>query len=258
MNSKDWQPNQYLKFANERTQPSIDLVSHINLSNPRKIIDIGCGPGNSTQVLVNKWPNAQVLGIDNSPAMIEKAKSDYPNQQWKIMDANNLDLNEKYDLVFSNATIQWLPNHDELIKILASLTKDKGALAIQLPFYLNMPISKEVAKVAAKEKWLAKTNGCFDNFYVYQVGYYYDVLYPLFDRVELWETSYFHVMDSHMALMEMIRTTGMKPYLDRLNSDIEKVEFENEILDRLKTVYPKQKNGKVLFPFERIFFIGNK
>ena len=102
MSNKDWNPDLYLRFEKERTQPSIDLVSRINFDTPGKIIDIGCGPGNSTQILVQKWPDALVTGVDNSPAMIEKAKKDFPNQNWKLLDAGKDEINEKFDIIISD------------------------------------------------------------------------------------------------------------------------------------------------------------
>lgn len=134
MSNKDWNPDLYLKFGKERTQPSVDLVSKIELINPSNIIDIGCGPGNSTQILYQRWPNSKILGIDNSEAMIKKAKQDYPSQEWELIDAEKKVIQGKYDIVFSNATIQWIPNHYELFKRLKSNLYENGVLAVQLPF----------------------------------------------------------------------------------------------------------------------------
>ncbi|MHC1782992.1 MAG: methyltransferase domain-containing protein [Anaerolineaceae bacterium] len=135
MSNKDWNPDLYLRFEKERTQPSIDLVSRINFDAPGKIIDIGCGPGNSTQILVQKWPDALVTGVDNSPAMIEKAKKDYPNQNWMLLDAGKDEIKEKFDIIFSNATIQWIPNHQELFARFFCALNDNGLIAIQIPLF---------------------------------------------------------------------------------------------------------------------------
>ncbi len=112
----EWNPEQYLQFKSERTQPAIDLVSRINIVEPQSIIDIGCGPGNSTQILVNRWPNSEVVGLDNSTTMIEKARKDYPKQKWIVDNAENIDPNSKYDLIFSNSTLQWIPHHEILFR----------------------------------------------------------------------------------------------------------------------------------------------
>src|SRR6266542_994395 len=123
MNKHDWNPDLYLKFNKERIQPSIDLVSRIAINDPKSIIDIGCGPGNSTQILAERWPKARIVGVDNSPAMIEKAKKDYPHQEWCVLDAGKVLILETYDVVFSNATIQWIPDHERLMKRMEVMTK---------------------------------------------------------------------------------------------------------------------------------------
>jgi trans-aconitate 2-methyltransferase len=254
----DWNPQLYLKYKNERTQPSIDLVSRINIDNPMRIIDIGCGPGNSTQILGQRWPNSQIVGLDNSPKMIEKAKSDYPKQKWILSDALDIDSKIKYNIVFSNATIQWVPNHEKLIMKLFSLVEDNGALAIQLPKFRDMPLEKSIEQVAKKTKWDRYTQGCDDLFTYHNYNFYYDILAKHSNLIDMWETSYIHILASPESILEWIRSTGMKPYLDRLGKDEIKNEFEKDVLEEIKKYYPVQKNGKVLFPFKRLFFIAYK
>ncbi len=252
----DWNPQQYLKFKNERTQPSIDLVSRIRVDSPKNIIDIGCGPGNSTKILVDRWPKSKVIGLDNSPKMIEQAKKDFPEQEWMLGDANNIDTKQKYDIVFSNATIQWLPDHKKLIPRLFSLVNKNGALAIQTPEFDKMPLSRAIESVAEKNKWKKYTAGVEAIFNYHDENYYYDLLIPLAGAIEMWKTSYIHVLDSQNALIDWIRSTALKPYLDSLPDDKEKISFENEILAALKDDYPARNDGKVLFPFKRLFFVA--
>ncbi|MBN1428716.1 MAG: methyltransferase domain-containing protein, partial [Anaerolineae bacterium] len=112
----DWNPELYMKFGNERTQPSIDLVNRIRPNKqPQSMIDIGCGPGNSSQVLTQRWPNARLVGVDSSPSMIEMARRDYPQHEWVLADASTFSPDGRFDIVFSNATIQWLPDHERLL-----------------------------------------------------------------------------------------------------------------------------------------------
>jgi trans-aconitate 2-methyltransferase len=258
MNSTDWNPELYLKFDKERNQPSIDLVTRINCTNPASIIDIGCGPGNSTQVLARRWPDAQILGIDNSPAMIEKAKKDFPNQQWSLADAGRDEIAGQYDIVFSNATIQWIPDHAELLNKFYHLLNDKGCLAVQVPQFWDMPLGKAIAKIAKNSRWEKSTAGATAQFTIHNSSFYYDRLSMLYHGIELWETKYFHIMDSHFSILEMIRSTGLRPYLDRLESEEDKKEYERLVLTEIENDYPRQQNGKVLFPFKRLFFIANK
>jgi len=258
MKGKDWNPDLYLKFKNERTQPSIDLTFRINIESPENIIDIGCGPGNSTQILVQRWPNSNIIGIDNSPGMIEKARSDYPDQEWILSNASEFISDVLFDIVFSNATIQWIPNHDKLIPKLLSLLSSKGALAIQLPQFRNMPVGKALENIADKDRWKKKTLGCKELYTFHEYGFYYDLLQKHANKIDMWETSYFHVLDSHYSILEWIRSAGMKPYLERLESENDKFAFENEVLKEIKKLYPVQQDKKVVFPFKRLFFIAYK
>ena len=258
MQQTDWNPDLYLKFNKERTQPSIDLVSRIAHPNPQTIIDIGCGPGNSTQILVERWPHAQVAGADSSPAMIEKAKGDFPQQQWFHLDAGKDDLGSSYDIIFSNAVIQWIPDQPALFRKFHHALNDEGVIALQLPLFWDMPLGKAIKEVAKDERWSAVTQAATDLFTLHPYSFYYDQLSALFSSVEMWETHYMHVMDSHQAVITMMQSTGLKPYMERLSSEADKREFEERVLARIKEAYPQQKDGKVLLPFDRLFFIARK
>ena len=258
MSTKDWNPELYLRFEKERTQPSIDLVARINFDRPGKIIDIGCGPGNSTQILVQRWPDASVTGLDNSVAMIEKAKKDFPNQNWKLLDAGQDEIDGKFDILYSNAAIQWIPNHTELLLKFYNALNDHGLIAIQIPMFWDMPLGKAIIKIAEDRRWETTLNGVTELFTIHAYSYYYDQLSQLFNSIEMWKTNYIHIMDSHSAILEMIRSTGLKPYLERLENENDKKEFEGLVLKEIVKDYHQQINGKVLFPFDRLFFIANK
>lgn len=254
----EWDPNKYLLFKDERTQPSIDLVEKINLVNPKNIIDIGCGPGNSTQILVNKWPKSNVTGLDSSKTMIERAKGDYPKQTWICCDANDITTAQKYELVFSNAALQWMDSHELLIPKLWEIVKSNGVFAVQIPKFETMDISIAIKKVLQKNKW-AK---CLDNTNniksYHELDYYYELLCKLTDELVLWETHYFHILPSAQSIIDFIQTTALKPYLEMLSTENEKIELKNEILEASKKFYKIQLNGKILFPFKRMFFIAYK
>ena len=254
----DWDPQLYLKYKNERTQPSIDLVSRIEVNEPAAIIDVGCGPGNSTRIVSQRWPGSAITGLDSSPAMIEKAKSDYPDQDWILSDIRTYEFTAAYDVVFSNSAIQWVPDHENLIPALFGAVKKNGALAVQIPKFRDIPLGKLLGRIAATMKWEALTRGCGDLFTYHDHGFYYEILSRLTGRVDIWETSYIHVMDSRESILEWSRSTGMRPYLDRLENDEARKEFERDVLAEIKKHYPARKNGKVLFPFKRLFFIAYK
>ena len=258
MSYNDWNPELYLKFDKERTQPTIDLVSRINFEKPKRIIDIGCGPGNSTQILVNRWQNSIITGIDNSPAMIKKARNDFPQQKWNILDVTKDEIDGEYDIVFSNAAIQWMPDHPALFKKFHKILSGKGLLAVQIPLFFDMPLGKSITRISKDNRWSSKTEEVTKLFIIHNSSTYYDYLSELFTSVEMWETDYMHIMDSHLSILEMIRSTGLRPYLNKLESDELKKEFEDKVFYDIKKYYPLQKNGKILFPFKRLFFIAGK
>jgi trans-aconitate 2-methyltransferase len=255
---KDWNPNKYLIFKNERTQPAIDLVERIELINPKSIIDIGCGPGNSTQILTEKYPNSTVIGLDSSKAMIEKAKTEFPNQIWVYEKAENMDDNKKYSLVFSNAALQWIDNHETLIPKLWNLVDGEGAFAAQIPNFEKMPINTAINNVLEKTKWSNRIKNTIWNKQYSGLDYYYELLNKYADEIILWETHYYHIMQSMQGIVDFVHPTALKPYLDQLNNENEKQEFETEILEECKKYYKEQSNGKVLFPFQRMFIVAYK
>jgi trans-aconitate 2-methyltransferase len=254
----DWNPGQYLKFKNERTQPAIDLLSRIKIKDPEKIIDLGCGPGNSTQILHERWPDAHILGIDNSREMIKKAAEDFPDRKWAVADIAGFKSEILYDLVFSNATLQWIHNHEKVLPDLFALVEKNGALAVQVPANNESPLHKALIYVSDLEKWNGFTGGCGKLLNYQSADYYYNLLNPVASVLELWETVYYHEMNNHYGLIEWYKSTGMRPFLESIPGDEKKAEFENEVLEKCRDDYKIQKNGKILYPFKRIFFIAYK
>lgn len=252
-----WNSEQYLKFKKQRTRPSIDLAASIRIENPRNIIDIGCGPGNSTEVLQKRFPNANIVGIDSSQDMIAKAKSQHSEIEFTCCDVNELfGKGNKYDVVFSNACIQWIPDHKTLLKNLMTLLKDDGVLAVQVPYNFNQPIHRIISSISSSEKW----KNCFDNprkQFLLNESEYYDLLAEISSDFEMWLTTYYHRMKSHNDIIEWYRGTGLRPYLEQLQGD-KKIEFESEVAEQVRLAYPKQKNGDIIFRFPRLFFTATK
>ena len=268
-----WDPDSYLRFERERTQPSYDLVSRIEGLDPATIIDIGCGPGNSTRVLRERWPTARIAGLDNSPEMIDKARTAYPQGTWILADAATWRPDEsahpagctdpagcthpqRYDLVFSNAALQWIPNHELLLRSLFALVRPQGALAVQVPANNESPLYRAVARVSRRPEWREWTAGCEEMLTYHPAGFYYDQLTALSGRVSVWQTTYHHVMADHGGMIDWYASTGMRCYLERLPGDAERKAFRAQVLEECRADYPQQQDGKVLFPFRRLFFIA--
>ncbi len=253
-----WNSQEYLRFKNERTQPSIDLVNRIPMTNPKSIIDIGCGPGNSSNVLHERFYEARILGVDNSEDMINTAENDYPQLEFLLHDASKgfNYINEKFDIVFSNACIQWIPDHKNLLKNMMNLLNEDGFMAIQTPMNYDEPIHKIIGMLASSDKWKDK----FDEpriFYNLTPSEYYDLLSEISSDFNMWNTTYFHRMTSHQSIMDWYKGTGLRPYLSALNY-VDRANFEHDVLDEVIKAYPVQMNGEIIFRFPRLFFIAKK
>lgn len=255
---KDWNPNLYLKFEKERTLPARQLLMSINKIQANRILDIGCGPGNSTRILKENWPNADLIGIDSSSSMIENAKKSDLDVEWIIEDFNNdLAYLGNFDVIFSNAVLQWVPDHNQVIKKSFGMLKTDGVFAAQIPYILNMDIKKVTDEVAQSDKWKRYIKDLW-NFYMFTPDYYYNILCKYTDKMSLWESTYYHVMDNHEEIVEWYKATGMRPYFKELPDEKLVEEFTSDVLKIIKNKYVKQSNGKVLFPFRRVFVIAYK
>lgn len=253
----DWNSKQYLKFKAQRTQPAIDLAARLDGS-PSEIIDLGCGPGNSARVLKNRFPNAHIVGVDSSENMLQKARSENPDLEFAQLDING-DMSAyhgKYDVVFSNACFQWLPNHRELLPRVFKLLKSGGVLAAQIPMNYDEPIHKIIQRVSESAKWSDR----FPEkriFGTLTVPEYHDVLSSLTNDFEIWQTTYCHRMPSIESIIEWYRSTGLRTYLAALSEE-DGAEFIAEISEELQKEYTKQANGEIIFRFPRFFFIAKR
>lgn len=250
----EWNSDLYLKFEKQRTQPALDLAKRIEKYNPTSIADLGCGPGNSTAVLKSFFPNARLIGIDNSANMIEKARKAHTDIEFKLSDIQN--LKEKYDLIFSNACLQWVPNHSALLPYLIERLNDNGVLAVQIPINWNEPLFK-IIKETAEQSEFDFGQAYFETNDALSPNEYYDILSMCASGFDIWETVYYHKMPAHEELINWVRSTRLRPYLDCLNES-DKIIFETELLKKVKEQYPVMKNGNVILKFRRLFFVAIK
>ena len=251
-----WDADLYLQFASERTQPSLDLIVRTNVSSPARIIDLGCGPGNSTQILRHRWPKADITGLDSSVEMIAAASQAYPTEKWVLADAATWKTDAPLDVVFSNATLQWLPDHARLFPHLMAQVAPAGALAIQIPAHYKSPLHQVTLEVAKDSSWCDRMEAPRNALTEEQPSFYYDVLQPLASRLDIWETEYYHLMDSPQAIVDWFRGTGLRPFLEMLETEEQKQRFQQMLLDGYTQAYPRQKDGRVLFPFRRLFMVA--
>lgn len=245
----EWDTNQYLKFESQRTQPAVDLVSRLKDLRPKSVIDIGCGTGTSTKLLLDAFPEALVVGLDSSSEMLDKARANLAGATFEQGDARHLE--GSYDLIFSNACFQWIPDHDEFIPFLMRHLNEGGTLAAQFPMNQEEPLFRAIADVAAEPRWQFES-AHLDHNGTLEPEEYFDLLSTCSSSFQVWETKYYHSMKDHESLLEWVRGSRLRPYLAALTEEEGRL-FEEEILERVRESYPVKPCGGVLLRFNRFF-----
>lgn len=250
----DWSPATYLKFEDERTRPARDLLAQVPLAEPKTVIDMGCGPGNSTELLVERWPAAGVTGLDNSPNMLAEARQRVPGARFAAADAATWVPERGADLVFANAIYQWVPDHLAVFPRILDALPEGGVLAVQMPDNMAEPSHVLMREVAAAGPWAERLAGAARQP-LPPVRTYYDALRPVARRVEIWHTAYNHVLESPAAIVEWVKATGLRPFIDPLPPG-EREAFLAAYLERIGAAYPATVDGKVLLRFPRLFIVA--
>lgn len=251
-----WNPDQYAKFAGPRLQPGLDLISRLPADAVvGQAVDLGCGTGELTALVANRYPDAHVTGVDSSAAMLEKARDQFPSQAWVEADIDRWQADRPLDLIFSNAALQWLPDHGRLFpNLVANLTKG-GLLAVQMPRNYEAPSHALMRDVADQPKFTGRINLRRDP--VADPGVYDALLSPLVDRVEVWETEYWHRLSGDEPVFEWVKATGLRPVLEALEGE-EREAYLTDYRERLLDAYPKRGDGITLFPFRRLFILASR
>ena len=251
----EWNPTAYAKFESERTQPSVDLIKRISIR-PNSILDIGCGPGNSTNQLAAFFPDADILGIDSSDSMLRTALQTYPNLSFrKCLVPDELDTLTSYDLIFSNACLHWIPEHKTLLPTLLSKLNNNGMLAVQIPMVQNAVFYKTLDCLVSTDRWSKLRS--IRNFYNLTPDETYDILASASRKITMWETTYYHIVPSHNSVIDWYEGSGLKPYLSALDPT-EKQDFTDDLLGLVKSAYPKHADSSVILKMPRLFFIAVK
>ncbi len=263
---ESWDPGQYLKFADHRLRPALDLMGRIPLERPQVIYDLGCGSGNVTRLLSDRWPGASVIGMDNSPDMLKRAGSveagDLPgNVSWEHGDLADWRPNQTPSIFFSNAVIQWVPDHHELVPRLWNMLPSGACLAVQAPLSWDMrshQIMRETLENGGhggQAVGSAELRTAVGNRWVQDPDFYYDLLAPEADHLDVWTTEYQHVLTGDDPVLEWVTGTGLRPILNGLE-DGDRETYLEEYRRRLNVEYPKRADGFTLYPFRRLFFVA--
>jgi trans-aconitate 2-methyltransferase len=250
----DWNPSQYLRFAGERTRPCRDLVARIDAAAPATVMDLGCGPGNSTAVLAERWPGGAITGLDSSADMLATARRDLPGIRWEQGDIAEWASNggPAFDVVFSNAALQWVPEHWE---VFPALLARAGILAVQIPTASDAPAQRAIRELAASAEWRSCFTAPVVDWHSHGPAFYYDTLAGRAAALDIWETEYMHVLDGPEGIVAWYRGTGLRPFLEALPEE-HRPEFLAQYLETIRPAYPPRADGRILFAFRRLFLIG--
>ncbi len=254
-----WDPEQYLRFADERGRPFGELLARVGAQAPRSVADLGCGPGTLTRLLAQRWPDARVEAVDSSPEMVARAEHELaplaPRVEVVLGDVRTWAPPEPVDVVISNATLQWVPDHLEVLDRLARAVPPDGWLAVQVPGNFGEPSHTLMHQVARRPRWHARLVG-LARAAVEEPATYLARLAGLGLEVDVWETTYLQVLPGDDAVLAWMRGTGLRPVLSALDPE-DRADFEAEYGALLRQAYPRQPYGTVL-PFRRIFVVAHR
>jgi trans-aconitate 2-methyltransferase len=252
-----WNPECYLTFGDERTRPAVDLLARVPLRAAARIADLGCGPGNSTRLLAERWPEAEVIGVDNAAEMLLEAGASGVRARWTLADIASWAPDRPVDLIYSNAALQWLGDHAILLPRLMDQLAAGGALAVQMPRNFEAPSHALMRETARSGPWADRLAELSDWRPVATPNWYYGLLAPHASALDVWETEYLHVLDGDDAVLNWTRGTALRPLVQALDQDTG-VAFEAAYAARLREAYPKAADGHTLFPFRRLFMVAQR
>lgn len=266
MDSAAWNPAQYLKFGGERLRPGYELMARVGDLPPGEAYDLGCGTGEHARAIAARWPDRRVTGLDHSAAMLRKAASTPapPNLVWQERDIRDWSSPAPAALIFSNATLHWLPDHADLLARLLHMIAPGGTLAVQMPGNFREPSHTLIRDLALARPYrdklavLTEPGGSLRDDLVQTPDFYYGALAPIASGgIDLWQTIYLTALTGERPVLEWIMGSILRPVLDRLDG-AERKNFEDALAERLAVAYPKRANGVTLFPFRRIFMVAKR
>ena len=252
-----WSAKQYAAFEDERTRPVRDLLSALPDISAQRVVDLGCGPGNSTELLAAHFPGAAVSGIDSSPDMIAAAARRLPQVQFAIGDIETWKDPGPFDVILANAVLHWVPDHSTLLPALIARLASGGGLAIQMPDNLDVPAHRLMREIAEKGPWatvLAEASK--SRTPLASADGYYTLLRPLCTRVDVWRTTYYHALSGGAgAVVEWFKGSGLRPFLEPLDA-ASRAAYLERYTAAVARAYPALADGSVLLPFPRLFMVG--
>jgi trans-aconitate 2-methyltransferase len=252
-----WNPSVYMAFGGERTRPAFELAARVPVEKPRLVVDLGCGPGNSTTALAQRWPEARLVAVDSSAEMLTKAAASGVTATWVEADVVTWMSPEPPSVIYSNATFQWVDDHNPIFVRLLKAVEEGGAVAVQMPRNFDAPSHVLLRETAARGPWAATVKNLARAKPVHEPDEYYDVLAPHASHVDIWETEYLQVLDGADAVYTWVSGTALVPFREALDAAMRE-EFFEAYRRRLAEAYPQRADGRTLFPFKRIFIVAER
>ncbi len=250
-----WDSAQYLRYAGPRLRPGLDLLARLSVDRVETVLDLGCGPGNLTAVIAERWPDARVIGVDSSTDMLDRARTDHPSLEWVEGDIAAWEPTEPADVLYTNATLHWLDDHAILLPRLLGFLRPRGGLAIQMPNPDHQPSHVAILDVVEDGPWADRLRPLLRRGAVADAGWYRDLLAPLVSDVDIWETLYLHALEGENAVAEWIRGSALRPLLAELADD-EADEFWRLYCERVAAAYPQSPDGRTLLTYRRLFVVA--
>ena len=252
-----WNPQQYLKFAGERLRPAYDLLARVSIERPRRIIDLGCGTGTVTALLRARWPEAEIVGVDNSQSMLERARTAVPDVRWERADLTHWTTSDAVDLIVSNAALHWLDDHATLFPRLLSLLHSGGVLAVQMPAQHDAPSHQIGYALAESPRWRAQLQALVRRRPILQAHEYYSLLRPHVASLESWFTDYIQALTGDNPVAEFTKGSFVGTWLSALQEGDAR-QFEAEYRKQVAAAYPRGPDDVTLFPFRRYFIVAQR
>lgn len=254
-----WDPDQYLRFADERARPFFDLLARVRHPDARAIADLGCGPGNLTRILAERWPGARVIGVDSSPAMLAQAQPVAIPGRLDFIEAGISTWRPAapLDLIFTSAALQWVGDHDVLLPRLVSMLAPAGVLALQMPYHFASAAHEAIEEAKADPRWRAELTGVgLHRQSVQPLAWYVELLHDLAVAVDAWQTTYMHVLQGEQPVLEWFKGTALRPLIERLAEPLRSA-FLADVARRFAAAYPPR-HGITLLPFTRLFVVATR
>ncbi len=252
-----WNPATYLKFAGERLRPALDLIARIDMDAPGRIFDLGCGAGNVTRLLAERWPGSVVTGVDSSAEMLEEARARQPNLGWVEADLAAWTPEQPVDVLFSNAALHWLDDHRVLFPRLVQGLGAGGIMAVQMPRNHDQPSHQAMVAAAEAGSWYDRLRPHLRTRPVAPPDVYADILSPVTSSLDIWETVYWHILEGDNPVVEWTKGTALRPLLGALDGE-ERKAFLGDYAARVGRAYPRRNDGTTLFPFRRLFIVARR